>query len=80
VDIRVLGSGCANCRKLEALVEGAIAQLGLTAEITHVTDYAAILAYGVMSTPALVVDGEVKLSGRVPSLSEVVGVLRDASA
>ncbi|NTW29579.1 MAG: thioredoxin family protein [Coriobacteriia bacterium] len=77
--IKVLGSGCANCQKLEALAAQAVADLGLDAEVLHVTDIAQIMGYGVMSTPALVVDEQVKISGRVPSLAEVVAVLRDSA-
>lgn len=73
--IKVLGSGCANCEKLEGLARQASDQLGLNAEIVKVTDYPEIMAYGVMSTPALVVDEELKLAGRVPSLDEIVSIL-----
>lgn len=76
--IKVLGSGCANCHKLEALAVEAAARLGLQAEIVKVTDIGEIMAYGVMSTPALVVDEDLKLAGRVPSLDEVVTVLERA--
>jgi len=69
--IKVLGSGCANCKKLEALTRQAVAELGLDAEVIHVTDIADIIVYGVMSTPALVVDEQVKIAGRVPSLAEI---------
>jgi small redox-active disulfide protein 2 len=77
--IKVLGSGCANCHKLEGLAAKAVAELGLDAQVVKVTDIQAIMAYGVMSTPALVVDEELKLAGRVPSYDEVVTVLRRAS-
>ena len=78
--IKVLGSGCANCHKLEALVHQAIERLGIDAEVVNVTDLAEIMSYGVMSTPALVVDEVLKLAGRVPSLDEVVTVLERAGA
>jgi len=78
--IKILGSGCSNCAKLEALASQASEQLGLNAEIVKVTDVAEIMGYGVMSTPALVVDEELKFAGRVPSLDEVVSILgRSAS-
>ena len=73
--IKVLGSGCANCAKLEELAHKASDQLGLDAEVVKVTDMAEIMGYGVMSTPALVVDEKLRLSGRVPSLDEVVSIL-----
>ncbi len=65
--IKVLGTGCPKCMKLEAMVKTAVTKLGLDAEITHVTDIDKILSYDVMMTPALVVDGVVKLSGKLPS-------------
>ena len=74
--IKILGSGCANCQKLEALAKKAVAELGIDAEIVKVTDYADIMAFGVMSTPCLVVDDEVKLAGRVPSYEEMKRVLQ----
>lgn len=74
--IKVLGPGCANCVKLHAIAERAVAQLGLDATVEKVTDMAAILGYGVMSTPALVVDEQLRLAGRVPSLDEVVQILQ----
>lgn len=77
--IKVLGSGCANCQKLETLAKQAVANLGLDASIEKITDIADIMAYGVMSTPALVVDEQVKLAGRVPPLDDVVKILQRAS-
>lgn len=74
--IKVLGSGCASCAKLEALAVKASDELGLGAEIVHVTDFADIMAYGVMSTPALVVDEQLRLAGRVPSYSEILTLLQ----
>ena len=74
--IKVLGSGCANCQKLEGLAKKAVDQLGIDAEILKVTDMAEIMGYGVMSTPALVVDEELKLAGRVPSYDDVVTILQ----
>ena len=74
--IKVLGSGCANCQKLETLAVKAAAELGLEAEIVKVTDVADIMAYGVMSTPGLVVDEELKVAGRVPSLDEIKALLQ----
>lgn len=65
--IKILGTGCPKCMKLEALVKTTVTKLGLDAEITHVTEIDKILSYDVMMTPALVVDGVVKLSGKLPS-------------
>ena len=69
--IEVLGPGCANCKSLEARTTEAVAALGIDASIVKVTDPGEIVSYGVMSTPALVVDGHVLVSGRVPSVAEV---------
>jgi len=76
--IKVLGPGCSNCQKLEGLVKQAVDQLGIGAEVVHVTDMKEIVAYGVMSTPALVIDEELKLAGRVPSLDQVVALVARA--
>ena len=67
MQIKILGPGCRNCVTLERVTREALADLGIDAEIEKVTDYAAIAGYGVMSTPGLVVDGEVVLYGRVPT-------------
>jgi len=73
--IKVLGSGCANCKKLEALATKAAAELGANAEIVKVTDIGEIMGYGVMSTPALVIDEQLKVAGRVPSYDDVVSII-----
>lgn len=69
--IKVLGSGCMNCKKLEANVRTAVEELGIEASIEKVTDFKDIAAYGVMRTPALVVDEKVKSMGKVLSVEEV---------
>lgn len=73
--IEVLGSGCPKCHKLESLVRDHVAKHGIMAEVFHVYDLDKILSYGVMMTPALVVDGEVKLSGKLPSEKELMAAL-----
>lgn len=73
--IEVLGSGCPKCHKLEALVREAVAKHGIDAEVTHVYDINKILEYGVMITPALVVDGELKVSGKLPGEKELLAVI-----
>lgn len=74
--IKVLGSGCSNCNKLEAATVEALEQLGMDTTIEHVRDFAQIASYGVMSTPALVVDGKVVSYGKVLKTDEVVAILR----
>lgn len=69
--IKILGTGCPNCRKLEANTKKAVKALGIEATIEKVEDLQDIMAYGVMSTPALVVDEQVKIMGRVPSPDEI---------
>ena len=74
--VKVLGSGCAKCNALEAATKAALEQLGMDTTIEHVTDFAKIAAYGVMSTPALVVDGKVVSYGKVLKTEEVVAILK----
>ena len=74
--VKVLGSGCAKCNQLEAATKEALQQLGMDAAIDHVTDFSQIAAYGVMSTPALVVDGKVVSYGKVLKTEEVVKILQ----
>lgn len=76
--IKVLGSGCANCKKLEDLATKAVGELGITAEVVKVTDIAEIMGYGVMSTPALVIDEQLKVAGRVPAYEDVKRVIQAA--
>lgn len=73
--IKVLGPGCKNCVALEERTREAVAVLGLDAEVEKVTDVATIVGYGVMKTPALVVDEEVVVSGRVPVTREITELL-----
>lgn len=78
MEIKVLGSGCAKCNLLEEAAKRAVAQSGVDATVEKVTDMAAIMGYGVMTTPALVVDGQVRISGRVPSVDELAALLTRA--
>ena len=73
--VKVLGSGCAKCNQLEAATKAALEQLGMDTTIDHVTDFTEIAAYGVMSTPALVVDGKVVSFGKVLKKDEVKAIL-----
>lgn len=80
MDIEVLGSGCKNCVALERTTSEALEQLGMDEPITKVTDFGQIASYGVMSTPALAIDGVVKVIGRVPSVEEVMDLVAAAGA
>lgn len=73
--LEILGTGCAKCEKLEELARKAVSELGMEAEISKVKDIKEIMNYGVMMTPALVVDGEVKTVGKVPSVDEIKKML-----
>jgi small redox-active disulfide protein 2 len=76
MDIKILGTGCPKCHNLEAAVKKAVAELNIKdANIEHVKDINKIIEYGVMSTPALVVDGKVKASGKIPSPEEIKKML-----
>ncbi len=78
--IKVLGPGCNNCQRLTSLTEQALAELGRPEQVEKVTDYAQIATYGVMSTPALVVDNTVLMAGRIPALSSLKDALADRLA
>ena len=69
--LQILGTGCAKCNALTMTTEKAAQALGLPYELEKVTDLKQIMAFGVMTTPALVVDGKVKVSGKVPSVDEL---------
>lgn len=69
--IKILGSGCARCHRLEQLTREALEEIGGQAEFEHVTDMDKIMAYPIMGTPALVIDEEVKAAGRIPSKDEI---------
>ena len=74
--VKVLGSGCAKCNQLETATKAALEQLGMDTTIDHVTDFSQIAAYGVMTTPALVIDGKVGSYGKVLKTDEVVKILQ----
>lgn len=71
MDIKILGTGCAKCKTTVEIVKKVVNEAGIDANITKVEDIMEIMKYNVMSTPAVVVDGEVKIKGRVPSETEV---------
>ncbi|MHB1153464.1 MAG: thioredoxin family protein [Eubacteriales bacterium] len=74
--VKVLGSGCAKCNELEKNTKAALEQLGMDTSIDHITDFSQIAAYGVMTTPALVIDGKVVAYGKVLKTEEVVKILQ----
>jgi len=71
--IEILGTGCAKCQKLEELVHEAIKASGVEAEISKVKDIKQIMTYGVMTTPGLVIDGQVKIAGKMPTPDQIKG-------
>jgi small redox-active disulfide protein 2 len=75
MQVKVLGAGCANCHALKDRANQALRQLGADGSVEMVTDYSQIAGYGVMRTPALIVDEQVVLSGRVPEVPELVSIL-----
>jgi len=75
MEIKILGPGCVNCRKVEKLVREAVAEAGVVAAVEHVTDFREIAGYGVFSTPAVVVDGKVKSVGKIPKKEEILAWL-----
>jgi len=78
MEIKILGSGCAKCKKLEELAREAVNELGVQANVTHVTDMNAIMAYPILSTPGLVINEQLKTSGRLPRKEEIVSWLKEA--
>ena len=75
MEIKILGTGCSKCNKLEKITRDAVAEAGVDASISKVDDILEIMAYGVMTTPALVVDKKVMIKGRVPSVKEIIKIL-----
>ena len=79
MQVKVLGAGCANCHTLEDRANQALRQLGVEGSVELITDYAVIAGFGVMNTPALVIDEQVVLAGRVPAVAELVSILGSVS-
>jgi small redox-active disulfide protein 2 len=79
MQILILGTGCAKCKTLAQFTEQAVKELGITAEINKVTDLKQIMALGVMMTPALAVNGTIKVAGKVPTIPEIKAILQQAA-
>ena len=78
LNIKILGPGCTNCKKLESITREAVAGLDLEADIEKVSDMGRIMGYDVFATPGLVIDEKVVSSGRIPTIAEVQGWLQAA--
>ncbi len=74
--IKVLGSGCANCKKLEANVHQALTESAVKAEVVKVTDYAEISSYGIMRTPGLVIDEKIHSFGKIATVEDIKGYIQ----
>lgn len=80
MQLLVIGPGCIKCKTLAQFTEQAVKELNLSAEITKVTDLKQIMALGVMMTPALAVNGTIKVVGKVPTISEIKSILQQSAA
>ena len=80
MEIKILGPGCSNCKRLYAEAEKAVALSGQPATITKVEAMEDIMAYGILRTPGLVIDGKVVASGRIPGAAEIVTMIMNAAA
>lgn len=80
MEIKVLGTGCAKCKQLEKTVRQAVDELGIDARVEKVSELTDIMAYGIMATPGLVIDGEVRVAGRLPKLDELKSLIGRAGA
>ncbi|MEP0806646.1 MAG: thioredoxin family protein [Chloroflexota bacterium] len=77
--VKILGSGCANCKRVEQIAQKVIAEMGFQAKLVKVTDYKDIMAYNILSTPGLVVNEKLVCAGRIPTPAEVTTWLADAA-
>lgn len=80
MEIKVLGPGCANCKRLYQEAERAVSQSGVPATITKIESMEEIASYGILRTPGLVIDGKVVASGRIPLMAEIVSLITSAAA
>jgi len=80
IEVKILGPGCARCKRVEQLAREAAVEAGVQANFTHVSDMSAIMAYPILSTPGLVINGKLLSAGRIPPESDIVGWLAQAAA
>ena len=78
INVKILGSGCANCKKLEAVARAAAEKAGIPAEFEKITEYDKMMAYDILSTPALVINEKVVSAGKIPTQAEISGWLASA--
>jgi small redox-active disulfide protein 2 len=78
MEIKILGGGCANCKRLEKITRQALGEMGVEASVTKVTDFSDIMSYDILTTPGLVIDDKVVSSGRVPNKAEVTSLITTA--
>jgi len=78
MEIKILGPGCPRCEELEKRTINALAQMNIAADVEKISDIQKIIAYRIMATPGLVIDGKVKCAGRIPSLDEIKEWIREA--
>jgi small redox-active disulfide protein 2 len=79
LEIKILGTGCPNCKELERRVRAVLAGLGVDASVEKVTDIKKIMEYGILATPGLVIDGKVVCSGRIPRLEDITAWIQEAA-
>ncbi len=77
MEIKVLGSGCANCKKLLSFAKEAAREMAIDSEVVYVTDMMEIVAAGLMRTPGLIINGKIKASGRIPPVKEIKGMIAE---
>jgi len=80
MDIKVLGTGCPKCKRLEKVTRDVLAELSIAAEVIKVTEMTEIMSYNILSTPGLVIEGELVSSGRLPSKAEITTMITTALA
>lgn len=78
MEITVVGSGCAKCKKLEEITREAVSELNVDAQVNKMTDINEIAKTGILMTPGLIIDGKVKLSGKLPSKNEVMKIIKSS--